>query len=242
MSCCQSSFNFAGGYFYRCDAFHSFIRWKVGSESFIIVNATEEAFILEKLGHFYLRESVNGPPCSWTYIYASCSGRTMLHATLLKEDHHFDQSFHGPSILKVSSRIAAYPPLGVHQVGDGNRFGGYWFDLGHVEASNELENLERLYLVPGTSLDIMLLGGPQPWDKGADYIETVEILDDKHAHFRDGVRAHKISGNYESIYGISCQTLGAFVSSIFSPGALCFCSCPFLSGACWCIFSVLCST
>jgi nuclear pore complex protein Nup210 len=214
---------FAGSYYYTCDAFHLFVKWKVGSESFVIVNATEEARIAEKLGAFHLYESVYGPPCSWAYIYASGPGQTMLQATLSKE-HHLDQSFHGSIILKASSRIAAYPPLTVHQVVDGSQFGGYWLDLGHVEASNHLEPLESLYLVPGTSLDIMLLGGPAPWDKDVDYLETVEISGDKHASSKDGIHARRISGSYQSMYRVSCQTLGIFVSYILCSGAIDYCS------------------
>ncbi|KAG8634965.1 hypothetical protein MANES_17G112100v8 [Manihot esculenta] len=199
-----------GAFFNRCNAFHSFIKWIVGSESFTVVNATKEPPVLEKRGDVQLYVSVFGPPCSWTSVYASDSGQTMLHATLSKEYDQYDHPFHEPVILKASSRIAAYPPLVVRQVGDGNQFGGYWFDLAHVEASNQLENLERLYLVPGTSLDVILLGGPESWDKGVDLIETVEILDDKRAYSKDGVHVHPLSGKYQSMYRVSCQTIGIF--------------------------------
>ncbi|CAK7328122.1 unnamed protein product [Dovyalis caffra] len=180
---------------------------------------TEEEFIVEKLGSFHLNESFYGPPCSWAYVYASSPGKTMLQATLSKEYHHLDQSIHGLISLKASSHIAAYPPLTVHQVVDGSQFGGYWFDLGHVEASNQLANLDSLYLVPGTSLDIMLLGGPAPWDKGVDYLEAVEILGDKHASSKDGIRVHQISGTYQSMYRVSCQSLGTF-DLVFKRGNL----------------------
>ncbi|KAJ9135376.1 hypothetical protein P3X46_032567 [Hevea brasiliensis] len=199
-----------GAFFYSCNAFHSFIKWITGSESFVVVNATKEPPVLEKLGNVELHDSVYGPPCSWTSVYALDSGQTMLHAVLSKEYDHYDHSFHEPIILKASSRIAAYPPLIVRQVGDGNQFGGYWFDLAHVEASNQLENLERLYLVPGTSLDVILLGGPESWDKGVDFIETVEILDDKHTDSKDGVHVHPVFGRYQSMYRVSCQNLGIF--------------------------------
>ncbi|XP_015576193.2 nuclear pore complex protein GP210 isoform X1 [Ricinus communis] len=198
-----------GASFYSCDAFHSFIRWNAGSESFVVVNATEDPSVLEKLGNAELHSY--GAPCSWTYIYASASGHTMLHATLSKESYIYDHSFHGSTVLKASTHIAAYPPLTVHQVGDGNQFGGYWFDVAHVGASNHLGNLEvLLYLVPGTSLDIILLGGPERWDKGVDFIETVEVLDEKHTYVKDGLHVHPVSGKDQSMYRVSCQTLGAF--------------------------------
>ena len=36
-----------GAFFYRCDAFNSWIKWKAGSESFVIVNASQELSYLE---------------------------------------------------------------------------------------------------------------------------------------------------------------------------------------------------
>ncbi|XP_065877577.1 nuclear pore complex protein GP210 isoform X2 [Euphorbia lathyris] len=199
-----------GGFFYSCNAFYSSIRWKAGSESFLVVNATEEPPVLEKQGNAGLHVSVNGPPCSWAYVYTSGSGQTMLQATLSKEYHHYDHSFHEPVVLKASTRIAAYPPLILHQVSDGNQFGGYWFDFAEVEASNQLENLKRLNLVPGTSLDIMILGGPERWDKGVDFIENVKILDDKRTHMKDGVLVHPVSTRQQRVYRVQCQNLGIF--------------------------------
>lgn len=203
----------AGAYFYRCDAFRSFIKWKAGRESFIIVNVTGEKPVLgmlENVGHI---ASLSGPPCSWTYVYASGPGRAMLHATLSKDYHHVDNSLHGPIVLKASSRIAAYPPLIACQARDGSQFGGYWFDLAQAEADNLLENLDKLYLVPGTHLDIVLLGGPEQWGKGVDFIETVEILDEGHNHIKNGDLVHQVSGKNRSVYRVLCQTLGNFVSS-----------------------------
>ena len=202
----------AGAYFYKCDAFSSFIKWKAGSESFIIVNATGEKPVLDMLENVELHASLNGPPCSWTNIYASGPGRAMLRATLSKDYHLVDNSLHGPIVLKASSRIAAYPPLIICQSGDGSQFGGYWFDLAQAEAHNLLENLDKLYLVPGTHLDIMLLGGPEKWDKGVDFIETVDILDEGHGPIQNGVLVNQVSGNNRSVYRVSCQMLGNFVS------------------------------
>lgn len=202
----------AGAYFYRCDAFCSFIKWKAGSKSFNIVNATGEKPVLDMVENFELYASLNGPPCSWTRIYASGLGRAMLHATLSKDYHHVDNSLQGPIVLKASTRIAAYQPLIICQLGDGSQFGGYWFDLAQAEAQNLLENLDKFYLVPGTHLDIMLLGGPEKWDNGVDFIETVETLDEGHGPVQNGVLVNQLSGNNSSVYRVLCQTLGNFVS------------------------------
>uniref|UniRef100_A0A5B7BTW7 BIG2 domain-containing protein n=1 Tax=Davidia involucrata TaxID=16924 RepID=A0A5B7BTW7_DAVIN len=199
-----------GAYFYRCDAFSSSIRWKAGSESFAIVNATVESFVLDKLC---------GPPCAWTCVFASSAGHTILHATLSKDYQQLDHSLSGPIVLKASLRIAAYSPLIVHQAGDGNQFGGCWFNLTQAEAQNQLVNLDNLYLVPGTHLDVMLCGGPDRWDQGVDFIGTVESLDEEHTDLKDGVLVHQISTSYGTPYRILCQTLGTF-KLVFKRGNL----------------------
>lgn len=202
---------FTGAYFYRCDAFSSFVRWKAGSESFIIVNATGETPVLDKLESVEPYASVYGPPCAWTYVYASSAGRAMLHATLTKEYQHHDHPFHGPIVLQASSRIGAYLPLVLRQAGDGNQFGGYWINTAQAEAHSQFENLDDLFLVPGTHLDVMLVGGPEWWDKSVDFNETVDILDE-HARLKDGVLVHEVSSSYGSLYRVLCQILGTYVS------------------------------
>ncbi|KAI4350639.1 hypothetical protein L6164_005077 [Bauhinia variegata] len=199
-----------GAYFYRCDAFHSLIKWKSGSESFVIVNATQEWSYFEIVGNTQLHASADAFPCSWTHIYASSPGQATIHATLSKEYHKLDHSFHGPIVLKAYSRVAAYLPLIVSQAGDGTKFGGYWFDLAKAEATKQLDNLDKLYLVPGAYLDVLLVGGPERWDKSIDFIEFVEVLDEANALAEDGVLVHQVSGSNRSLYGILCQKLGTY--------------------------------
>ncbi|XAR51910.1 hypothetical protein NMG60_11006706 [Bertholletia excelsa] len=190
-----------GAYFQRCDAFRSSIKWKTGSESFAIVNGTGRSLVLDML---------YGPPCAWTYVHASSAGCTMLHATLSKEYQQFDQLFGASITLKASYLIAAYPPLVVLQAGDGNQFGGYWFDLAQAEANNLLDTLDELYLVPGTYLDVMLDGGPEEWGQGVEFTETMETLDEKRCLPKNGIVAHQLSVNRTSSHRISCQELGSF--------------------------------
>ncbi|XP_021891982.1 nuclear pore complex protein GP210 [Carica papaya] len=135
-----------GAYFSRCDAFSLLVKWKAGSESFVLVNATREMSALDYLQNIEFPKSASGPPCSWTHIYAAGSGRTMLHATLSKEYSHFDSYFSQHVVLKATSIIAAYPPLVLRQAGDGSPFGGYWYDRAQAETDNELKRLDKLYL------------------------------------------------------------------------------------------------
>ncbi|EXC20346.1 hypothetical protein L484_020567 [Morus notabilis] len=208
-----------GALFYRCDAFHSFIKWKAGSDAFAVVNTTKETPVVDVLSNAELLTGPHGPPCSWTSVYASHAARDMLHATFSKEYDHLDSSFHGPIVLKASSRIAAYPPLVIRQAGDGNQFGGYWFDLDRAEADNKVQNLDKLYLVPGTYLYLMLLGGPEQWDRGVDLIENVDIFGEKYAQAEVGVHVHQLSGGYRSVYRVSCQSPGNF-KVVFDRGNL----------------------
>lgn len=173
--------------------------------------------MLGMLENFKLHASLNFPPCSWTYVYASGPGQAMLHAYLSKDYRHVDNSLKEPIVLKASSWIVAYLPLRVCQACDGSKFGGYWFDLAQAEAENRLQNLDKLYLVPGTYLDTILVGGREKWDKGVDFIETVEISDEGHGRVQNGVLVNQVSGNNRSVDRVGCETLGNFVSSAFRP-------------------------
>ncbi|KAK4417808.1 Nuclear pore complex protein [Sesamum alatum] len=207
----------SGAYFYVCDAFRSSIRWKTESEAFVIVNSTDEFFASDK--QEALHSSSFGPSCAWTHIYASNIGRTVVHATLTRESQQYDHSSSGSIILKASLSIAAYSPLIVHQASDGNQFGGYWFDLAHTESQHQLNNLDNLYLAPGTHLDIMLHGGPERWGKDVEFIETVEVLDEQISYVKDGIFIHQMSTNYGNPYRIGCKSLGTF-KLIFRRGNL----------------------
>ncbi|GLU11334.1 hypothetical protein SLE2022_280890 [Rubroshorea leprosula] len=198
-----------GAYFSKCDAFHSLIKWKAGSEFFIVANTSRDTAIFSEPENVENDARRYGPPCSWTDVYASGSGQAMLHATFSKEYHHFDDYFSGPIVLKATARIAAYPPLVLHQAGDGNKFGGYWFDLTQEEANSWLGSLEKLFLVPGTHLDVMLRGGPERWGKGIDFVETVETLGEELA-YDEGVNVHQISNGHGNLYRILCQGLGSY--------------------------------
>jgi nuclear pore complex protein Nup210 len=198
----------AGAFFYRCDAFNSLIKWKAGSESFLVVNASQESSYLETVPNSQVHPSDGGFPCPWTHIYASNTGQAIIRATLSLEYHQFS---HGPVVLKASLRIAAYLPFIVRQAGDGNHFGGYWLDLAQAENNKQLHSLEELDLVPGTNLDLLLVGGPEPWNKHVDFVETVDVLGGEN-DLTDGVLVHRISDNSRTLYRVLCQRMGTFVS------------------------------
>ncbi|XP_019185742.1 PREDICTED: nuclear pore complex protein GP210 isoform X2 [Ipomoea nil] len=196
-----------GAFFHKCDAFRSSIKWKCESDAFTIVDAGW-SLISDKLGILDFDMSSHGPPCAWSFVYAASSGQTMLHATMTKEYQPFDHSISSSVVLKASSRIAAYSPLHVYQASDGNQFGGYWVDMVQTVASNQ-QNLEYLYLVPGTHVDLMLNGGPERWDHGVEFIETVEATGQGNSDFKDGL-VHKIFNMHGSAHRIKCQEVGNY--------------------------------
>ncbi|KAG9446505.1 hypothetical protein H6P81_012633 [Aristolochia fimbriata] len=203
-----------GHHFFRCDAFSSFIRWQVlsGSESFRIVNATGELS-----EHDVLRKALHPisfiSPCAWTHLHALNAGRAMLLASLVKELQTSVQSFGVPNILKASCLIAAYNPLVAKQAGHGNEFGGYWIDLETSEAQ-----IDSLYLAPGTELDIILLGGPEPWDHGVEFFESIDISKDDKL-LKDGPLVNQASTGNFRLFRISCHTIGNY-KLVFSRGNL----------------------
>ncbi|KAL3345007.1 hypothetical protein AABB24_024120 [Solanum stoloniferum] len=198
-----------GDLFYKCDAFTQSIKWKTGNDAFIVVDAGE-TFISEKQESLPIGSEKYVPACAWTYVYAANSGQTMLHATLSKEFQQYDHSTGGSVVLQATSRIAAFVPLILHPASDGNQFGGYWFNLVQAEADNRLENMEHLYLTPGTSFEVMLRGGPNRWDQGVEFVESVESLDEHNLRVQDGAIVNLEFTSYGSTYRIKCQDFGIF--------------------------------
>ncbi|KAK9119821.1 hypothetical protein Scep_017914 [Stephania cephalantha] len=204
-----------GTYFYTCDSFNTYISWNSGSESFKIVNMTSEVYRL-KLSDNGVSESLYGPPCAWAYIYASDVGRALLHATFLRD---LQSSSHQINSLKASSHIVSYSPLIVQHGGNGNKYGGYWVDLVRQDAGREVETLNELYLAPGTVLDLVLVGGPERWGQGVEFIENVDIFDEKHVQIKEGILVDQISEGRDGSYRLSCLMLGNF-QLVFSRGNL----------------------
>lgn len=205
-----------GDYFYQCDAFSSSVKWYTGSESFIIVNSTREAFLKNKPIMDDQSKSEYGPTCAWIYLFAASPGRANLQATFSKP---LDHSFGRQLMLKASAPIASFSPLIVCQAGDGNQFGGYWFDLEKGETHDELRTLDDLYLAPGTHLDVKLSGGPERWGDGVDFIQTIDIFDAMFAHRKDRALVHKVPTTQGYKYRILCQELGNF-TLVFKHGNL----------------------
>lgn len=151
-----------------------------------------------------------GYPCAFTSIYASNAGRAVLHASLSFESTSFD----GPVILKATISIAAYHPLVVYQAGNGNQHGGYWVDLSRIDVGFPdflSAGLDELYLVPGSTMDLLLLGGPERWDQKVDFVENVNILAEHDLSKVPYIEQHEYSRG-RKYYRVFCRTVGKFVS------------------------------
>ncbi|WOL18742.1 nuclear pore complex protein [Canna indica] len=209
----------SGHYFSRCDAFSSFVRWKVSSEGgpFKIMNTTD-LWASDILPNMDNSKPQYGYPCAWTSLYAVGVGRAVLHASLSFESVSSLHSFDGITTLKAVSSIAAYYPLVAYQAGNGNQFGGYWVSLNEIEANfQDLDSkgLEELFLLPGSMMDIVLLGGPEKWDQKIEFIETVNVLSEQNLSV---AQLHEPS-NSGRLYRIICQTFGNF-KLVFTRGNL----------------------
>lgn len=205
--------------FDRCDSFNLITEWRSEEESFSIGGAKGESDSYGKLETSEVEGLLSGPPCSWTYIYASKPGRTVIRAELSKDDLPLDRFIDGRVVLEASQVIAAYTPLIVHEFSDGNQFGGYWFNLTNAQVSDSRQNLERIHLAPGSSFDVKLQGGPVKWGQDVEYIETLEIFDEASHIHQDGNLVRQIFSMYGTVYQVTCTKSGTF-KLVFKRGNL----------------------
>ncbi|KAL6838421.1 hypothetical protein ACP4OV_031666 [Aristida adscensionis] len=185
------------------------------NESFQILN-TAEASSIEDIKHSAGTWGQNDNPCAWISLTAASAGRATVVATFSFDSDSKFEAFSGPISLKATSKISAYCPLVVLQGGNGNRFGGYWFDPSgiHSRIQNIGNNsLKELYLVPGSTMDIVLFGGPERWDQVVDFIETVDVIDISKNQIGSAT-VQKLSGG---LYRVSCQSKVSY-KLLFSRG------------------------
>ncbi|XP_037443214.1 nuclear pore complex protein GP210-like [Triticum dicoccoides] len=202
----------------RCDYFNAFIRWSLLSENqtFEVVDASE-ALTVEALEHHSSSSAQYGNPCAWISLNASAAGRATIVATFSSESDSYFETFNEPIFLKATSKVSAYYPLLVLQAGNGNQFGGYWVDLSRLHSG--IQNMGNnspmeLYLVPGSTMDVFLFGGPEQWDKVVDFVETVDVVGALENYIIGSTAVQKISSG---LYRVSCQSKGIF-KLLFSRG------------------------
>jgi nuclear pore complex protein Nup210 len=213
------SINISAGHpFSRCDCLNAFIRWSLLSEneSFVVVG-TADALSTETLKHYAGSWAQYGNPCAWVSLNASAAGQATLVATFSFDSESYSEIFSGPIFLKSTSKISAYYPLVVLQAGSGNRFGGYWVDLSRIHSGiqNMVNNSPKeLYLVPGSTMDVFLSGGPEQWDQLVDFVETVDVIGESKNYVVSSTAVQKLSSR---LYRVSCPSKGNF-KLLFSRG------------------------
>jgi nuclear pore complex protein Nup210 len=194
-----------GDYFMRCDAFSSLIHWRIYSEF-------EPFKIIEKPARFLNVDENYGSPCAWVHLHASAPGRATVSAALSYDIRSYSELSDGPTVLKAATMVSAYHPLVVYQAGSGSQFGGYHVNLSITETEGriaERKGLDELYLVPGSSIDIILFGGPQRWSPRVEFVDTLQVLKQTDSLTTDAAMVNRLS---HQMYQVSCETRGNFVS------------------------------
>lgn len=212
-----------GNYYQKCDSFSSSVSWSVlsGKGCFKVANMTDplpfdlplNAELSDTIHHL----------CAWTYLDTYCPAQAMLHAVFSSEKHSFDHHSEEQIILHAFTPVATYTPLFAKQVSNGNQFGGYWVDLVNTQQigahDSYLESLGELYLVPGTSIDINIFGGPERWDEGVEFIDTVRIYGEENQFLSEEIVVKHPSEKDGNFYTVFCQTIGHYKLA-FSRGNL----------------------
>ncbi|ONM20895.1 Nuclear pore complex protein GP210 [Zea mays] len=208
----------AGHPFSQCTHFNAFIRWSLLSEdeAFHILN-TAEASSIDDIKHNSGYWGQNGNPCAWVSLSAFAAGRSTIVATFAVDSDSDIETFGGPISLEATSKISAYYPLVVLQGGNGNHFGGYWFDLSGIHS--RIKNMDNnspkeLYLVPGSTMDVLIFGGPERWDQVIDFVETVDVIDPSKNHIISSTAVKKLSSG---LYRVSCLSKVSY-KLLFSRG------------------------
>ncbi|KAJ3682423.1 hypothetical protein LUZ60_014996 [Juncus effusus] len=188
-----------GNNYARCEAFNSIIRWRLNSEteSFKIIEGPNSKEDLTK--------NYNSP-CALIHLHALTAGKAELTATLSYESSRsYSDTSDGPTMLKAVTQISSFYPLVVYQAGNGNKFGGYSVNLSNIKSDRKA--LDELYIVPGSSMDLVLFGGPDKWSEKVEFVDNLEILDLSDGILHDSVTVKELPGH---VFRVSCQTKGHF--------------------------------
>ncbi|XP_078433278.1 embryo defective 3012 isoform X2 [Wolffia australiana] len=200
-----------GSYYDQCDAFNFVVKWRVVSEikAFLVTNKTEDD-----------SDGRSGSHCSWRFFYASNPGQAVLHASFLINTQSGYHLPNGDIALETSVQIAAYPDLSATQAGNGDQYGGYHWEFPRqgVDKNYFSGNFNELFLAPGSSMDVLILGGPVQWGYGVEYIDAAEVKSVPSLHSERVVSKMAVI-DHGTLYRILCQEVGNF-NVIFYRGNL----------------------
>lgn len=224
---------YAGLEYSRCDVFRQVVRWGVFGADGLFSVVKEVPNILHpdlqgRLGdrnadnfrseQKELLDLIHPHACAWTLISAAQPGRATVRASLYMRDLLVGVS--SPEIegsyLECSWAIAAFSPLTLELAGDGDRHGGYSHKVagtGHVSVEqSESEWLRELILVPRSNMKVILLGGPERWRQGVEFIDTHDVITDHGSNIKDDVGVSHSQDGGNRVYNIECKMVGNYVS------------------------------
>ncbi|CAM6103477.1 unnamed protein product [Calypogeia fissa] len=202
-----------------CDSFNPLVQWDIaGAEnSFVQLNKTSEGWPL--LG------PEEPTPCAWNLLLATRAGRATVTATLSIPDSMLGSESPGPSqrLLETSWTIAAYMPMWLEQGGDGNCYGGYSSRGGDMLSSPDgtggsVKGLTELLLSLGSSMRVIVRGGPERWRHGVEFVESIMEERDGAAPL-SGVGVAHLTEGAGRVYRLTCTGLGTHIV-IFNRGNL----------------------
>lgn len=207
-----------GHHFSKCKSFSSLIEWNVmgGEASFVQTNDSRGDLSERSIVDLETPTSV----CDWKEFLAVRPGRATITASLTLDDSCGISGLSPSHKLSVSWTVAAYAPLTIVQAGDGNSYGGYHCGMSNLETAgsshfiNECE-ISVLQLVPGSSMKVMLKGGPEPWGQGVEFIESHEVITSQEEKGVEHLLVSHLLGSGGRLYDISCGSLGNYTITFY---------------------------
>ncbi|CAK9273031.1 unnamed protein product [Sphagnum jensenii] len=229
----------AGEFMLLCDAFSKFVSWGIfGADG---VFATEKGISSSLFPpiHTMLEDSkahglvpaqeaalklIHPHACAWTLLSVAQAGWASVTASLNVGDSLLEQT--APAIehpsLETSWTIAAFAPLTLEQASSGDAHGGYTYKISRNEwgSVNTPQNspLKELLLVPGSSMNVILRGGPERWGQGVEFVDSHEVRPD-HGESMGAVAVTHLQEGRMRIYSINCKMLGNY-TVVFHRGNL----------------------
>ncbi|KAH7441880.1 hypothetical protein KP509_03G060400 [Ceratopteris richardii] len=201
----------------KCDSFTSLFDWRITDGGIFI--ETDETINDTFKKNIHGQEVFNHI-CDMKQFLAVKPGRVTLTASLVIDDSCMLPGSLSHNELSVSWAISAYAPLVVVQAGDGGSHGGYNCETNHMENSGLRQFMNQcqinvLSLVPGSSMRIMLKGGPEPWGSGVEFIERHEVSTNLEEKGMDAPVVTDYAGSEGRIYEIMCRSFGNYTVTFY---------------------------
>lgn len=213
-------------HYMKCESFSSLIQWRMfgGGSSFVQINDTKISGSFESVSQYFLSPSWAVVPsaCAWTFFAALQPGRATVTALLAIDDSFKPASpVTSGKDLMVSWTIAAYVPLVVVQAGEGKSYGGYDCGVSQLDPSvsghgSTQCQLHVLRLVPGSSMKLMLQGGPERWGQEVEFIERYDIISSvEEEEAAEHVHVSHLTSSGGRFYEITCASLGNYTLTFY---------------------------